>query len=126
MIVYFCDRLKNISMKRVISTFICIVELFLSPLCLGAEPYGLVCSNQGKHKVSRSPQRPLVIDLVGHTLTVPSQVIGFTLALEDENGCIFTCKIESSQITVPDGLLGEYVISISKADVLYSGVINVD
>ena len=53
-------------------------------------------------------------------------MIGYTLTLEDGNGGIFTCKIESSQVTVPDGLLGEFIISIFKTDSLYSGVINVD
>lgn len=104
--------------------------IFLYPIHSRAElcslSYSLVNPNQKGNPASRSPKRPLIIDLEGHTLTVPSQVIGYTLTLEDGNGCIFTCKIESSQVTIPDGLLGEYVISIFKADSLYSGVINVD
>lgn len=117
-------------MKHLVTLLILYGAIFLYPIHSRAElcslSYSLVNPNQKGTPASRSPKRPLIIDLEGHTLTVPSQVIGYTLTLEDGNGCIFTCKIESSQVTIPDGLLGEYVISIFKADSLYSGVINVD
>ena len=117
-------------MKKVFVTFICGGLLLLVPLYSRAESYklqwSLVSSNHKNLGGHRLPKRPLVVDLEGHTLTVPCQVIGYTLTLEDGNGGIFTCKIESSQVTVPDGLLGEFIISIFKTDSLYSGVINVD
>lgn len=117
-------------MKKIVTLLILGGAIFLFPIHSKAESYALVYSldqrNQAQTNGSRSPKRPLTVDLEGHTLTVPSQVIGYTLTLEDGNGCIFTCKIESSQVTVPDSLLGEYVISIFKADSLYSGVINID
>lgn len=53
--------------------------LLLCPIHSRAEPYTLWYSldepTHGTLKGSRAPKRPLVIELVGHTLTLPSQVI---------------------------------------------------
>lgn len=68
--------------------------LLLCPIHSRAEPYTLWYSldepTHGTLKGSRAPKRPLVIELVGHTLTLPSQVIGNTLTLENEDGEVYT------------------------------------
>lgn len=54
--------------------------LLLCPTHSRAEPYtlsySLVGTNRGTITGSRSPKCPLVVDLEGHILTVPSLVIG--------------------------------------------------
>lgn len=85
--------------------------------------YSLVPSAQGFFKGSRAPKRPLVIDLVGHTLTLPSLVIGNTLTLESENGEVYTYCIRDTVFTIPQELSGEYSLKISDGTNMYQGMI---
>lgn len=66
-------------MKKIEILLILCGAIFLSPTYSRAESYtlfyGLVNPNQMGKPVGRAPKRPLVVDLVGHTLTVPTQVI---------------------------------------------------
>lgn len=84
-------------MKHLLFLIICGGTLLLCPIHTSAEPYtlsySLVHPGQLRSKGSRSIKRPLVVDLVGHTLTVPSQVIGYTLTLERGDGEVYTCYI---------------------------------
>ena len=77
-------------MNRLLSTLLCGWALLLYPLYSIAESYELsysiIGTNQKNRPGSRSFKRPLVVDLVGHTLTVPTQVVGYTLMLESEEG----------------------------------------
>ena len=82
-------------MKRLLSNLIIYGgALLLCPAHSRAEPYTLLYSlvppAQGFFKGSRAPKQPLVVDLVGHTLTLPRQVIGYTLTLENEKGEVYT------------------------------------
>lgn len=85
--------LKQLNMKHLITLLILLGATFLSPSHSRADPYtlsySLVDPNRLGKPVSRLPKRPLVIDLVGHTLTFPSQVIGNTLTLENEDGEVY-------------------------------------
>ena len=85
--------------------------------------YSLVPSAQGFIKGSRAPKRPLVVDLVGHTLTLPSQVIGNTLTLENEDGEVYTYYIIGSSFELPQELSGNYQITISDGNIMYHGTI---
>ena len=71
--------------------------IFIFPTLSRADPYilsySLVYPNQIHKPGSRLPKCPLVVDLVGHTLTLPSQVIGNTLTLENEDGEVYTYYI---------------------------------
>lgn len=73
---------------------ICGMALFLCSSHTRAEPYtlsySLVDPNHGTYRGSKSPKRPLVVDLVGHTLSLPSLVIGNTLTLESDVGEVYT------------------------------------
>ncbi len=104
--------------------------LLLCPTLSRAEPYtlsySLVDSNHGIFKGSRAPKRPLVVDLVGHTLTVPSQVIGNTLTLENEDGEVYTYYIIDTTFQIPQELSGEYTINISDGNSMYQGVIDIE
>lgn len=81
-------------MKKIEILLILCGAIFLSPTYSRAESYtlfyGLVNPNQMGKPVGRAPKRPLVVDLVGHTLTVPTQVVGYTLILESEEGEVYT------------------------------------
>lgn len=103
--------------------------LLLSPLCSRAVPYelqwSLVSSNHKNLGGHRSPKRPLAVDLVGHTLTVPSQVVGYTLTLESESGDVYTSIIMGNRFVIPQELDGVFEITLGNNDVAYKGTIEI-
>ena len=103
--------------------------LLLCPAHSRAEPYTLLYSlvppAQGFFKGSRAPKQPLVVDLVGQTLTLPRQVIGYTLTLENEDGEVYTYYIVDMAFQIPKELSGGYTITISDGNSMYQGLINV-
>lgn len=104
--------------------------LLLCPIDSRAEPYTLLYSlvppSYNNPKGSRAPKRPLVVDLVGHTLTVPSQVADNTLTLESDDGEVYTYYIIDTTFQIPQELSGEYTITISDGNSMYQGIINVE
>ena len=119
--------LKQLNMKHLITLLILLGATFLSPSHSRADPYtlsySLVDPNRLGKPVSRLPKRPLVIDLVGHTLTFPSQVIGNTLTLENEDGEVYTYYIIGTSLELPQELSGNYQITISDGNIMYHGTI---
>lgn len=119
--------LKQLNMKHLITLLILLGATFLSPSHSWADPYtlsySLVDPNRLGKPVSRLPKRPLVIDLVGHTLTFPSQVIGNTLTLENEDGEVYTYYIIDTTFQIPEELSGEYSLKISDGNSMYQGMI---
>lgn len=118
-------------MKQVLINFILYGgALLLCPTYSKAEPYtlsySLVDPNRGNVTGSKSPKRPLVVDLVGHTLTVPSQVADNTLTLESDDGEVYTYYIIDTTFQIPQELSGEYTITISDGNSMYQGIINVE
>ena len=101
--------------------------LLLCPTHSRAEPYtlsySLVGTNRGTITGSKSPKRPLVMDLEGHILTVPSLVIGNTLTLQNEDGEVYTYNIIGSSFELPQELSGNYQITISDGNIMYHGTI---
>ena len=116
-------------MKHLLFLIICGGTLLLCPIHTSAEPYtlsySLVHPGQLRSKGSRSIQRPLVVDLVGHTLTVPSQVIGYTLTLERGDGEVYTCYIAGTTFHISQELSGIYKITISDKDCNYQGILEI-
>ena len=116
-------------MKHLLFLIICGGTLLLCPIHTGAEPYtlsySLVHPGQLRSKGSRSIKRPLVVDLVGHTLTVPSQVIGYTLTLERGDGEVYTCYIAGTTFHISQELSGIYKITISEKDCNYQGILEI-
>lgn len=104
--------------------------LFLCPLQSRAEPYellySLVSSNQAKFQGGKSIKRPLVVDLVDHTLTIPSQVEGYMLTLESEEGEVYTYHITGTTLEIPQELSGDYQLSITNGSVMYKGIIYIN
>lgn len=115
-------------MKKLIIAFMW-GALLLSPLHSKAEPYylsySLVSSNQTKNKSSKSPRHPLVVDLEGHTLTVPDQVVGYTITLESESGDVNTFIMMGNRFEIPEELSGVFEITFSNNDMAYSGTIEI-
>lgn len=101
--------------------------LLLCPTHSRAEPYtlsySLVGTNRGTITGSRSPKCPLVVDLVDHTLTLPNQVIAYSLILESEDGEVYTYPIKGTIFEIPQGLSGDYRLSITDGNVIYKGTI---
>ena len=116
-------------MKHLLFLIICGGTLLLCPIHTSAEPYtlsySLVHPGQLRSKGSRSIKRPLVVDLVGHTLTVPSQVIDYTLTLERGDGEVYTCYIAGTTFHISQELSGIYKITISDKDCNYQGILEI-
>lgn len=114
-------------MKKVIVTLICGGALFICPTHLRAKPYDLsyclVSKLQDRPRGSKSVKRPLVVDLTGRILTVPSQVEGYTLILESEEGVVYTYYIIGTSLELPQELSGNYQITISDGNIMYHGTI---
>ena len=114
-------------MKHLLFIIICGGALLLCPALSRAAPYtlsySLVAPGHKFPKGSRAPKRPLVVDLVGHTLTLPSQVIGNTLTLESEEGDVYTYYIIDTTFQIPKELSGEYSLKISDGNSMYQGMI---
>ena len=104
--------------------------LLLCPAHSRAEPYTLLYSlvppAQGFFKGSRAPKQPLVVDLVGHTLTVPSQVIGYTLTLVGGDGAIYSFDVIDTTCKIPQELSGSYELTITDGSNKYQGRIIVN
>lgn len=116
-------------MKHLLFIIICGGALLLCPALSRAAPYtlsySLVAPGHKFPKGSRAPKRPLVVDLVGHTLTVPSQVIGYTLTLERGDGEVYTCYIAGTTFHISQELSGIYKITISDKDCNYQGILEI-
>lgn len=116
-------------MKHLLFLIICGGTLLLCPIHTRAEPYtlsySLVHPGQVRSKGSRSIKRPLVVDLVGHTLTVPSQVIGYMLTLERGDGEVYTYYIAGTTFHISQELSGICIITISDKDCNYQGVLEI-
>ncbi len=114
-------------MKHLLIIMICGGALLLCPIHSRAEPYtlsySLVSPSRKTPKGSRAPKHPLVVDLAGHTLTLPSQVIGYTLTLESGDGEIYTYYINNMTFEIPQELSGEYIITILGKGEMYQGTI---
>ena len=101
--------------------------LLVCPAHLRAKPYDLsyclVSKLQDRPRGSKSVKRPLVVDLTGRILTVPSQVEGYTLILESEEGVVYTYYIIGTSLELPQELSGNYQITISDGNIMYHGTI---
>lgn len=95
-----------------------------------AKPYYLYCNcnidnkGQGTRNGSRMPKHPLCVDLTGNLMTVPSQVLGYTLTLMGEEGKVYTYVLSSDTIVLPKSLVGEFDLQISNGNKIYEGEIS--
>lgn len=119
---------NNLKMRR-LALLMIVGALLSSPIQSRAAPYYLTCNlvDPGKKnpRPSKSPKRPLVVELVEHTLTLPEQVIGCTLELKNEEGEVDTYFITDTVFTIPQELDGTLGITISNGESIYQGTIEV-
>lgn len=114
-------------MKHLITLLVLGWALFYSPIHTRAVPYALAgvwtSHNQSSPTWGRSIKSPLIVDLVDHTLTLPSKVIGYTLTLESEDGEVYTYYIYGVTFEIPQELSGEYSLTILGKNEMYQGTI---
>ena len=60
----------------------------------------------------------MVVDLVEHTLNMPSLVAGYTLTLKSEDG-----EVIDATFQIPEDFSGEYSLMISDGNSMYQGMI---
>ena len=103
--------------------------LLSSPIHSRADPYYLTCNvvdpERKFPRPSKAPKHPLAVDLVDHTLTLPKQVMGYTLELVNEEGEVYTYYIIDTVFTIPQELDGTLDITISNGESTYQGTIEV-
>ena len=111
----------------VIWLMICGGAILFCPIRSAAESftlsYSLVLSGQRDPTGSRTLKRPLVVDLVGHTLTVPSQVIGYMLTLVGGDGAIYSFDVIDTTCKIPQEMSGSYELTITDGSNKYQGII---
>ena len=71
-------------------------------------------------------KRLLGVDLVDHTLTVPSQVEGYTLTLESEEGEVYTYHITGTTLEIPQELSGSLIVTIADGNRYYQGKLKIE
>lgn len=82
---------------------------------------GIDNNDQKTHNGSRMPKRPLSFDLTGQVITVPNQVLGYTLTLVGENGEVYAYILSSNTIILPENLEGEFELQITNGTATYTG-----
>ena len=125
----FVADLNKINMKKVFVTFICGGLLLLVPLYSRAESYKLQCclvsSNHKNLGGGRTAKNSLVVDLIDHTLAVPSQVVGFTLILESMNGDTYIYSQVGTIFQIPHEMGGVFKLVLRNDDMVYEGFIKI-
>lgn len=103
--------------------------MLLCPSITRAEPYSLAYSSSGANQKhlngSKAPKRHLIIDVTNNILTVPNQVVGYSLTLEGEDNDVYTNYIINTTFTLPQELCGKYTITIFDGNSTYQGYINI-
>lgn len=97
----------------------------LLPFPSNAETCYITRHQQFDPKGSRCPIRPIAIDLTNNVLTVPSQFIGYTLILTEEEGEQHTYLIKNETNILPEDLKGIFDIQITDGNQSYEGSINI-
>lgn len=111
-------------MKKVIYLLLIEGAMLIYPHQSKAEPYYLsrtgIYVGQGNHNGSKAPARPLCIDITANVITVPEQLVGYTLTLSNGEDC-YTYYITGTTLSVPQGISGEYELTITNGNIWYQG-----
>lgn len=104
--------------------------MFLCSLPIMSKKYFLYSTiiNNGKHTQngSRAPKRPLCVDCTNNVLTVPEQLLGYTLTVTDEEENVFSCFLTSNVIYLPSNLVGELNILFTDGNQTFYGIIDAE
>ena len=111
-------------MKKVIYLLLIGGTILMCPYQSKAEPYYVTRSfdnnHQGISSGSKAPARPLCIDITAHVITVPEQLVGYTLTLSDGEES-YTYYITGTTQSVPQEISGEYELTITNGNICYQG-----
>lgn len=104
--------------------------MFLCSLPIMSKKYFLYSTiiNNDKHTQngSRAPKRPLCVDCTNNVLTVPEQLLGYTLTVTDEEENVFSCFLTSNVIYLPSNLVGELNILFTDGNQTFFGIIDAE
>lgn len=93
-----------------------------------AESYYLARSFDHHHQSipsnSKAPARPVCIDITANVITVPKQLVGYTLTLSNGEDCC-TYYIIDTTLSIPQGISGEYELTITNGSVSYQGDVEI-
>lgn len=102
--------------------------MFICPHQSKAESYYLVRNIKDKGQTnphpSKAPARPLCIDITANVITVPEQLVGYTLTLSNGEDC-YTYIISGTTLSIPQGISGEYELTITNGNVCYQGEVEI-
>lgn len=115
-------------MKKVICFLLIGVAILLCPYQSKAESYYLARSFDHHHQSipsnSKAPARPVCIDITANVITVPKQLVGYTLTLSNGEDCC-TYYIIDTTLSIPQGISGEYELTITNGSVSYQGDVEI-
>ena len=115
-------------MKKVIYLLLIGGAILLCPYQSKAESYYLVRNIKDKGQTSprpsKVPARPLCIDITAHVITVPEQLVGYTLTLSDGEES-YTYLISGTTLSVPQEISGEYELTITNGNICYHGEVEI-
>lgn len=86
--------------------------------CAGVE------NGQKENLGSRIPKRSLYVDYANYVLTIPDQLLGYTLTVTDEKGDVFSCFVTSNVISLPSNFVGDLEILFTSGNHTFKGIID--
>ncbi|CDA58169.1 unknown [Prevotella sp. CAG:604] len=86
--------------------------------CAGIE------NGQKENLGSRIPKRSLYVDYTNYVLTIPDQLLGYTLTVTDEKGDVFSCFVTSNVISLPSNFVGDLEILFTSGNHTFKGIID--
>lgn len=115
-------------MKKVINLLLIGGAIFICPHQSKAEPYYLARSFNHHHQSipsnSKAPARPLCIDITANVITVPEQLVGYTLTLSNGEDS-YTYIFSGTTLSIPQGISGEYELTVTNGNVCYHGEVEI-
>lgn len=115
-------------MKKVIYLLLIGGAIFICPHQSKAEPYYLARSFDHHHQSipsnSKDPARPVCIDITANVITVPEQLVGYTLTLSNGEDCC-TYYVTDTMLSIPQGISGEYELTITNGNICYQGKVEI-
>jgi len=72
----------------------------------------------------RSNSKRPIIYVSGFVISVPDELIGYSMILRSDDEVVYQCVVSSTEQSVPDSLSGNYTISFEYEGICYYGFIN--
>lgn len=130
-VLYFCTRIiNNIKMNKINRLLLGGVLLFCTLPIMSKAYYLCYCAGiengQKENLGSRIPKRSLYVDYTNYVLTIPDQLLGYTLTVTDVERYVFSCFLTSNVIYLPSNLVGELNILFTDGNQTFYGIIDAE